>query len=83
MAQLSLRVWGLGSDPPLGTCILLHMAGRGSLRAPEGSTAEKTSPQRASAYSALAYVVLINTRLAKAIHGVKSILHLEVYTEGI
>ena len=47
--QLRPCVWGLGSDPPLGTSLLLHMAGLGSLIVPTGRTAE-TSPQRKSPY---------------------------------
>lgn len=48
--QLRPCVWGLGCDPPLGTSLLLHIAGLGSLIVPIGRTAEKTSPQRKSPY---------------------------------
>lgn len=51
--QLGPCVWGLGSDPPLGTSLLLHMAGLGSLIVQTGRTAKKTSPQRKSPYELL------------------------------
>ena len=63
--QLRPRVWGLGSDHPLGTPLLLHLAALGSLIVATGRTAEKTSPQRKSPYGASAYIMLAYISLAK------------------
>ena len=68
--QLRPRVWGLGSDHPLGTSLLLHLAALGSAT---GRTAEKTSPQRKSPYRASAYIMLAYISLAKASHVVKPV----------
>ena len=71
--QLRPRVWGLGSDHPLGTSLLLHLAALGSLIVATGRTAEKTSPQRKSPYRASAYIMLAYISLAKASHVVKPV----------
>lgn len=81
--QLGPCVWGLGSDPPLGTSLLLHMAGLGSLIVQTGRTAKKTSPQRKSPYELLLTSCLLISHWPKQVTGSSQSLGVSVYTGNL